>query len=329
MGSPATKNLAKGVRTRGGSRKKEEKMAEKKKLFEKSTDELREAFVKARFAQEDVFGRADIKEWLKGQRDAERPDNVSWQRFLVNNFIIEGINPFFLRDYATTVKERGEESIVTREEAPFARIYLGLVHGLYLGQDGVGIFIEQHDIPLIITEKHDRLMVDRAFFNDPNMGCVVTKVIFAEWLCGYPKWPGAQRYLCDALAAAITAERAKAEADFNRAVAVSADGTKIVCADEVIILTCDEKFFSYPPKAFVNNKIFRCEEIIKGELLSLLWPLTRELLRCKGDKQIYDHGYSTLLNGVLTGYGDEKKRFFTHAKFCPEPPPEGGVELEV
>lgn len=42
--------------------------------FDKPMDELRETFVRARFAQEDVFGRPDIEQWLAKQRKAERPE---------------------------------------------------------------------------------------------------------------------------------------------------------------------------------------------------------------------------------------------------------------
>ena len=34
-------------------------------LFDKTYDELREAFVRARFAEPAVFGRPDIEEWLR------------------------------------------------------------------------------------------------------------------------------------------------------------------------------------------------------------------------------------------------------------------------
>src|SRR3989339_826762 len=48
-----------------------------KPLFDKTLDELREAFVRARFAEPNIFGRPDIEEWLEGQRKAYYPD---WSR---------------------------------------------------------------------------------------------------------------------------------------------------------------------------------------------------------------------------------------------------------
>src|SRR3989344_6646869 len=51
-------------------------------LFDKPVSELREAFVRNRFAEEQYFGRPDIEDWLVGQRKAKEPDEGQWNHCL-------------------------------------------------------------------------------------------------------------------------------------------------------------------------------------------------------------------------------------------------------
>ena len=47
-------------------------------MLTKPLSELREAFVRARFAEPTHFGDANVEEWLQAQRTAEKPDNDEW-----------------------------------------------------------------------------------------------------------------------------------------------------------------------------------------------------------------------------------------------------------
>ena len=67
----------------------------------------------------------------------------------------------------------------------------------------------------------------------------------------------AQTFLCDALGEEIPRERTKAEADFDSAVAVSADGTKIAHADYVVVLGHDgegKDDLKFPASAFRERR---------------------------------------------------------------------------
>lgn len=294
-------------------------------------DELRKAFVKARFAQEDVFGKADIEEWLESQHETKMPEETLWRRFLSRNSIeisVEKMSQgWILDEFATRVADQDRDSIMKAvQESGHYDWLCNLLLNLpfYSGRKGEYVLTRYLEF-FVITIEGDIAQMRHADLRR-HLVCVpaIINVIFAEWQNKRPRWMIARHLLCSVLAADIAKERTKAENDFNRAVAVSEDGTKIVCADEVIVITDDDKILVYQPQAFVNNKILRDDKILRhgigGSRDETPNPLNILILR---ERQIYSSGF---LRGL--GY-DWKKRLITHAKFCPNPLPEGGVELDV
>ena len=73
-------------------------------LFEKSMDELREAFVRNRFAEGGVFGREDIEEWVGELREAESPDILSCGMLLGDHFHDIEDPTSFVQQYGTRVE---------------------------------------------------------------------------------------------------------------------------------------------------------------------------------------------------------------------------------
>src|SRR3989339_322345 len=82
-------------------------MTEEKKLFDKSMEELRKAFVYARFAERDVFGKSDVVEWLMRQTRAATPEfsdtSKDWNSYLYKHLadVATGREEEFLRQFAS------------------------------------------------------------------------------------------------------------------------------------------------------------------------------------------------------------------------------------
>ena len=76
-------------------------------LFKLTYDELRERFVRARFAEEQEFGNESIEGWLEEQRHADKPagdvDERPWNRYACLDamlFVAHGKELQTLRSYA-------------------------------------------------------------------------------------------------------------------------------------------------------------------------------------------------------------------------------------
>ncbi|MBI4714162.1 hypothetical protein HY771_03195 [Candidatus Uhrbacteria bacterium] len=165
--------------------------------FDKPMKELREAFVQTRLAQTDVFGRFDIEPWLANERTQEVPQQTVWI-FLLANIINVSCYAENVIDGATLFSDSGYET------EGFSPIY-NCLGRFYIGSS-----------------------------NPDTCSRAIADVLFYEWNRKRPKWREARGFLCDILAVQIRYEREKAEKDFDSAVAVSVNGTKIVHADWVI-----------------------------------------------------------------------------------------------
>ncbi|MCR4313792.1 MAG: hypothetical protein NUV84_00920 [Candidatus Uhrbacteria bacterium] len=82
-------------------------------LFDNPLSELREAFVRARFAEPNIFGRADIEAWIKGESANEVPSNAdtdAWRTLLKHDELVDFIHGtaiLLLQKYATTLYDLG------------------------------------------------------------------------------------------------------------------------------------------------------------------------------------------------------------------------------
>lgn len=229
-------------------------------LFEKSMPELREAFVRSRFAEHQNFSREDVEDWLKQQREADVPDahhwwwaygGRSWATARVSATALTG-----LRACATQVVDPKEIT----DKGYFARLCQLMLNqsGLYWGHDNQGVYFLRGSFPenelFVVTLAPGGLFtMYRLAGNDRTCGSVIVNIYLAEWLKHRPRWREARAFLCNLVAEAVAQERAKAQADFDYAVAVSADGKKIVCADWVFV---EEKGGSrrLPGEAFREHK---------------------------------------------------------------------------
>ncbi len=242
-------------------------------LFDKTVAELREAFVRARFAEPAMFGRADIETWI------DEPTDRSSLPWLTNGFL-----DFLDRAWNKRLNGGGAfqtaagvlvESATTQSSPPDWLLEEGMEHRedffhplMAIGRDGNQsrlYFPEptQDFWPIVCLwpklfvaeykSKHDIFSLRPAKMRD------VCMVLYGEMVARRPKAAQAERFLDEQYRQAIAAVRKSAERDFDEAVAVTTDGTKIVKAKWVVVASAnaDDPSWIYPSSAFLNDKIRR------------------------------------------------------------------------
>ncbi|MBI4142905.1 hypothetical protein HY480_03465 [Candidatus Uhrbacteria bacterium] len=327
-------------------------MTSERRLFDKPMNELREAFVRNRFGESVVFGKSEIETWLKWQREQKRPDEVTWVPFLSHDFMVmcTATAPFaHLRERATSFASLGRTGT---EKGAYGRIYFLLTGGLYWGHRDTGVYADSASEMFVLSGAEDQLTMRRIGDRNRHLGAsAVLDVLFAEWDRQRPRWQEARAFLCNALGEEIKRERAKAEADFDSAVAVSADGTKIWCADRVVVLSADKQRIlgEFPPKAFHGRKILlapsddRCrvptdvrphlitdeaaEQMQRGEY----GPMARFILSVRRAEYRNSSVSQALCNfaWLLPETPGLAQVLCTTERFCPSPLPDVGVEVTV
>ncbi|MBU0531314.1 hypothetical protein KJ910_02365 [Patescibacteria group bacterium] len=247
-------------------------------LFEMSLEELREAFVRHKFGSKDLrygaFEDADVEQTLQtAVRDADRGPNYLQRKF--GDVLGEAISKFSAVEFLTTrANSSSTLSWLDRAKHRGSAVYPVLklmyevgkiwsVHPIYSNApdnlccefvllcrgNGTG------DEPYLLKHGDDRL--------GPVGPSTILNCLFWTMFDHYPRSETARLFILGVCQTKINAARAEAEADFNRAVAVSADGTKIVHADEVWVyrlrspVHAVQVIFRIPSERFKDNKILR------------------------------------------------------------------------
>lgn len=330
--------------------------------FDKPMTELREAFVRARFAQEDVFGLPSIEAWLERQRKAERPAELVWRRFIDAERVRRPFHVRELPDLAVpqelprgfSIRQMADvcdplvamlcES-VDRKRVDVLPADERLTLFLLKGEDGA----PAHAFAITPQSKERRSGDPLAYtLYVPSDKDLLRVVLSRGWSAGPKKIAtAARRLLCDGLEACIGEERGSAEADFDTAVAVSADGTKIVHADWVVVVPAElpepwaprRNMTVFPGAAFRERKVLKSNERMR--LQPHYDPCSRRVASAEdagraAAEQFADivrspepsQAFGYLDKGVVAkGYRDSC--LITTADFCPSPLPDGGVEVTV
>lgn len=356
-------------------------MSEQKQLFDKPMDELREVFVRARFAEQAVFGRADAETWFAKQRYAERPQEKTWVRFLGRGSVQPWADRDFfdLRTHATSLGVLNARFGSVGDADAYGPIYDRLAFAssgrdlnrvLYSGNAGL-LYVENHiHGPMFVIReewgKGGGVTISRVRSRSENPGArTILGVVFSEWQHGRPMWRSARASLCRAFEGEIVDERERAEHDFDTAVAVSADGTQIVHADYVVVVEStgayEAKAVAYPASAF-QEKLLRSpkmerescrfdlsDERATDDIARITYALSHpgDPLSTRGslghELSPYNHNGWRLASGhhLLQRLVDyqlrdgskkelrERKFLLTTRDFCPDPLPDGGVEVTV
>jgi hypothetical protein len=337
--------------------------------------ELREAFVRARFAQDDVFGRPDIEELLARQRKAEKPVEHTWRRLIDTGRVQRPFHIRELPDLAVPQELPREFSIrqmadvgdplvamlcesVDRRRVDVFPANERLTLFLLKGDDGA----PAHAFTLTPQHNQKRRSGDPLAYTlfVPSDKDLLQIVLSRGWSVGTKKIvTAARRLLCDGLATCIKEERAKAEHDFDTAVAVSANGTKIVHADYVVVAEStgayEARAVIYPASAF-REKLLRSprmgrephpggtgmpDKCYTDDTAHITYALSHpgDPLNTRGslghELSPYNHsGHRGSLQRLVEYWMRDRRRemlirrfLLTTRDFCPSPLPDGGVEV--
>ncbi len=148
-------------------------------------------------------------------------------------------------------------------------------------------------------------------------------MLFAEWQTNGPKATAARDFICDAFARAVAEARAKAETDFDEAVAVSEDGRRIITADEVVVVTADGRVHSWAPEAFRERKILLAS-VLAVERVNNAVAQDNKSLYVHTSRLHHFHGEQIFYRNIRSGELSHS-RFLTHESMCPVPLPDGGT----
>lgn len=348
-------------------------------LFDKPMAELREAFVRARFAQEDVFGKPNIEEWLANQRAYYgSPDH--WVHLIERlaskaTFDLTRLHEMAVRMPLKRLRNSGVHEWPDSVDACYTDACYTLISGLDerradVYTTGLGsalhlVVYKRRGVPyraIAITTSDDVALTPSPRY----VLCPATNADFLRVVLDFGLLPdhnptrmreNARKFLCDTLEAHIGEERGKAEHDFDTAVAVSADGTKIVHADWVVVLghigDCSHLHdLKFPAAAFMERKILRLRA--RRPCYDYSFKVGGPRIRLDGrDDPTVERFFST--DGRVHGqwepqYADFRKIvdharwappeqkllelsdgriFLTHRDQCPSPLPDGGIKVTV
>lgn len=302
---------------------------------------LRDPFVFKRFSEPQAFGRQDIEPWLFQQAGSEPPLDADWlywrDTMLAHcaEFLLLPPSEYadFLRAHATAFRSLPEVNCFGIEY-PFCLrqhvAYLRLGIRVYpLCRTASVIFV----ISGVDTTKHvSSPSPDLLRYSEVSKIDVLDAVL-KSWRAPEEQ-PGSKEMLCGLAAKAVAHVRASAEADFDNAVAVSADGTEIICAGLVIVRT-GNSWVRYQPEVFREDKI-RLDESCRREATTLYnaqfrtqlpritqpngtgFEFTRDVLMAMVHRVYWQ---------ILVRTTDNLKLFITTDEFCPDPLPEGGIPI--
>jgi hypothetical protein len=268
---------------------------------------LKEKFVRSRFAEDQHFGNEGIEEWLAVTRSAELSFGLStapeqlWERLEaamgnkdLGNLVEELVTPVPFEELPEVMQREGN-----RDGIKLLRFLNPDLH-----------FYPQGDTLLAChREKARKRYWEFVGAHEMYGGITDSMILFlieSEWERHQPHWQAARQFICDLYAADIKAIREEAEREFDEAIAVSEDGTKIVCGVHEIAIVNS----SFRPVARFRGesdlRFFKKNKIRRGDLL-------HHLLHSPG---VWDFiGESQVL--MRTG---EESVFYTPREYCPNLP---------
>ena len=327
-------------------------------LFEKPLYQLRTGFVGSCLARPDMFGRPDIGIWVHGFSQRDRGHSGSWEtpRFLevlkeqwdsdgsrfrqmektLHRYVTPAARPpqWFLA--ATRPEDPARTRVMSLLGGNDVTIYYPRTAGkerVALVTKGRDTFAIDHEVDRSSTPWGAMTGIRRARMDE------VISLVVDEFRQSLPKAGTAAGFFVKMYEETIETVRVAAQRDFNEAVAVSADGTRIVKADQVVVILNDHYVLVYPTIAFADpssamrdsdRKILRAERLqptgsrpvlAKTESIK---EYIRSMMESEQFKRKYELGDSQYLDPRSAL--DRRRWLFTDFKYCPSPPPTYGKE---
>lgn len=223
--------------------------------------ELREMFVKNRFAEESYFANSEIESWLESQKESTTPEvdergKSPWSGYL-HLLHKSGIKTRLCRRDGKDVTTRELlRSVGFRAEDVFADKTYSPVGWLRKGRSDIHLLVAKSISDEVYITNSILILYSRGGtpFNQvvlcPGLGCggtyqtegalsvQIADSLLLSWLYlpeSDERKYRAREHLCETLSNIVTEVRAQTEEEFDGAVAVSEDGKKIITADTVIV----------------------------------------------------------------------------------------------
>lgn len=292
-------------------------------LFTKSYADLSAAFVETMFAESQTFGRPDIEQWLASQRLVIQPDVPMWTSIVKRRDFLET----FPADALAVIRENADYATdmpsFSRVSNPAPALW-GVAEALYrmLPLDQVKVYRgERHvvfdngtDLPVVLVEYDD----DRGSCHAGEFvsGWGAGDILLYTWKKGGGRSLRARLYLCDFFGALVGGLRQKVQSDFDRAVAVSADGKQVVQATEVWVFD-SEIVRRYPPESFFTSKILRSPCMGRFDRGDDIDRVVQQRIKV----QRYSSGDTLCDQTLFVSHDGKRKIFATHRDYCPDPLP--------
>lgn len=215
-------------------------------LFPRPMAELKDLFVGYQLLER--FQRADIESAVgRCQIDGNGPESIDW---------------WVVRDEKRLTKQ--PQALLERCATPAGGrlnpIIDPNISGLYWSQrDGQGVYAPNSALGTLMcssdggrsflaTEYDSFSSVDRA-----RMARFIVSILVDEWARKMPKWEEARTFLYEMAKTRLKRARTEAEADFDKAVAVSSDGKRACRADWVVVVSAEKNYLLHSA-SFQNNK---------------------------------------------------------------------------
>jgi hypothetical protein len=304
-------------------------------------DTLKGAFVRQRYAESNVFGRADIEAWLDQQvvsGPATDEDWLYWRDTIVphcTEFFTVPPSEYsgFLATHATSFRSIPSVNtfgfdypLVLRNHVTFLRLGIR-VYPMCRTSALIIVLSNPPSSKIVSCTGPDQLK-----YSDTVTAQDVLDAVLKSWRATNGN-PLSKQILCELANQAVAQARSAAEADFDSAVAVSADGTEIICADLVMVWT-GNGWVRYKPEAFRESKIVldaclrEATTLDCGQFRTQLphftapngngFVFTRDVLHLRINRIVWQ---------ILIKTTDGKKVLLTTSEFCPDPLPEGGIPI--
>ena len=218
--------------------------------------ELKEKFVRNRFAEQQYFGREDISDWLASQEENDSPDFEIWNRLFpllhykwtkvpLVDAKLKSISMLKLLREAgfrlADIEDFPEIKSVFVQKTHFKESFD--YHAAFAELISPEVYLSERGMLVWSTNLKNFFRLDSGFGKGGTYCSEyqiqhIAEHLVAAWMylpTHHARKERARAYLCDWLKRCIQKVRADAEAEFDQAVAVSRDGKNIVSADWVAV----------------------------------------------------------------------------------------------
>lgn len=313
-------------------------------LFDKTYDELREAFVRARFAEPNVFSRPDIEEWLAeyGVPELFRWTST-WEAPAFVTWISDTWDAQFTNDRARILADCATPGPIPEGLFDHGSAYVATRSLSRMVHSNVAVYSTAEPTMLVIADQEGGLTITKG--GRPDVVIIssttaddVLRILFKEIRREHQKAHKALAWLKEQYTAAIKSARTGAKRDFDEAVAVSEDGTKIVKAEWVWVVLSKPPWdgkrrihgLLYPGSAFHGTKIrlaVKKKRIFDADRLASARSESAAVTAESCIKAMWlGMAGQTFVDDRTANFGS---LLSTTQYFCPTPLPQGGREIRV